>query len=245
MDDDHIPLTSISSTAHDQETAYHPAHAENAGYNKIAEQNVTAEPLELSKDSSSRNPHNWSRTRRGLLFFVVLWCTSLGDFGSTISGSFKASVAQYACPSPVKVRILSLTLRCCHRQFGTSRDTTDHVEDASQFMVGVGGVFAIVLSMWLGRLPVLFWFMVVAFCTAAGAAGSANLGAYVSARIINGFAASAAQGVSLILFFSSSKGADCGSGRALINHDPTICLRDLDWVVARKAFRRSESTGDV
>ena len=81
-------------------------------------------------------------------------------------------------------------------QFHESGSIVSHSQDASQFMVGVGGVLAVVLSVWFGRLPVLFWFMVVALATAAGAAGATSLGGFVTSRILNGLTASVAQGVS-------------------------------------------------
>ena len=79
--------------------------------------------------------------------------------------------------------------------FHESGSVVSYSQDASQFLVGVGGVLAVVLSVWFGRLPVLFWFMVVALATAAEAAGATNLGGYVTSRILNGLTASAAQGV--------------------------------------------------
>lgn len=65
-------------------------------------------------------------------------------------------------------------------------------------MVGVGGVIAVALSVWLGRLPVLFWFTIAAFATAAGAAGAADLASFGASRVFNGIFASTAQGTGLL-----------------------------------------------
>ena len=63
-------------------------------------------------------------------------------------------------------------------------------------MVGAGGVVSVMLSAYFGRLPVLFWFMVVALATAAGQAGSHGFNGFFAPRVLNGFFAGCAQGVS-------------------------------------------------
>lgn len=62
-------------------------------------------------------------------------------------------------------------------------------------MVGAGGVIAVMLSAYFGRLPVLFWFMVAAFATAAGQAGSIGFTGFFIPRVMNGFFSGVAQGV--------------------------------------------------
>ena len=91
--DDEVPLTDMRSGMADQSTAYHPEHVHRSGYSKVDQQAPSYGAEAHAKDSSSRNPHDWSLLRKGLVFLVVLWCTFLGDFGSRISGSFKASVS--------------------------------------------------------------------------------------------------------------------------------------------------------
>lgn len=63
-------------------------------------------------------------------------------------------------------------------------------------MVGAGGTIAVMLSAYFGRLPVLFWFMVAAFATAAGQAGSNGFIGFFVPRVMNGFFSGVAQGVS-------------------------------------------------
>lgn len=65
-------------------------------------------------------------------------------------------------------------------------------------MVGAGGVVAVMLSAYFGRLPVLFWFMVAAFATAAGQAGSRGFTGFFVPRVMNGFFSGVAQGVSFL-----------------------------------------------
>lgn len=68
-------------------------------------------------------------------------------------------------------------------------------------MVGAGGVVAVMFSAYFGRLPILFWFMVVALATAAGQAGSHGFNGFFVPRVLNGFFAGAAQGVRRALVF--------------------------------------------
>lgn len=63
-------------------------------------------------------------------------------------------------------------------------------------MVGAGGVIAVIFSAYFGRLPVLFWFTVIDLATAAGQAGSHGFNGFFAPRVLNGFFAGAAQGVS-------------------------------------------------
>lgn len=59
-------------------------------------------------------------------------------------------------------------------------------------MFGVGAVFAVTLSSYFGRAPILFWFVAITFATAGWAAGSGSFEAFMAARILNGFFASVA-----------------------------------------------------
>lgn len=58
------------------------------------------------------------------------------------------------------------------------------------------------LSAYFGRLPVLFWFMVASFATAAGQAGSIGFTGFFIPRVMNGFFSEVAQGVSSIYITS-------------------------------------------
>ena len=62
-------------------------------------------------------------------------------------------------------------------------------------MVGAGGVIAVIFSAYFGRLPVLFWFMVIATATSLGQAGSHGFNGFFVPRVLNGFFSGAAQGV--------------------------------------------------
>ena len=53
-------------------------------------------------------------------------------------------------------------------------------------MLGVGAVFAVTLSAYFGRAPILFWFVTAAFATAGWAAGANSFESFMAARILNG-----------------------------------------------------------
>ena len=42
-------------------------------------------------------------------------------------------------------------------------------------------------SAYFGRLPVVFWFLLIASATAAWCAGATNFESFMTARILNGF----------------------------------------------------------
>jgi MFS family permease len=63
----------------------------------------------------------------------------------------------------------------------------NHSQAGNVFMLGSGGLFAVVCSAYFGRLPVVFWFMTVAVATAAWCAGATTFESFMAARILNGF----------------------------------------------------------
>jgi hypothetical protein len=52
------------------------------------------------------------------------------------------------------------------------------------------------LSAYFGRLPVLFWFSILAFLTAAWSAAATTFQSFAAARILHGFFSTVAQAVS-------------------------------------------------
>lgn len=73
------------------------------------------------------------------------------------------------------------------------------------FSLGICGLVVVALSNYFGRLPVIFLFQSLALATCAWAAAATSLKSFITARILNGLVASAAQGGALMwikdLFF--------------------------------------------
>lgn len=82
-----------------------------------------------------------------------------------------------------------------------SEDTVNHSQVGNVFMLGAGGIFVVALSAWAGRLPVLFYFLVIAAATAAWCAAAATFESFMAARILNGFFSTVAQGGGLMFIF--------------------------------------------
>lgn len=66
------------------------------------------------------------------------------------------------------------------------------------FMLGAGGVVVVALMAYFDRLPVLFWFTVMALWSIAWCAAPASFDQFMAARILNGFFSTVAQGSGLI-----------------------------------------------
>lgn len=77
-------------------------------------------------------------------------------------------------------------------------DTVNHSQVGNVFMLGAGGVVVVALAAYFGRLPVLTWFLAVAFATAAWCAGATTFNSFMAARILNGFFSTVAQGGGLM-----------------------------------------------
>lgn len=82
------------------------------------------------------------------------------------------------------------------RIWGISEDTVNHSQAGNVFMLGPGGLATIILAAYFGRLPVLFYFVIIAFLTIAWCAAATSFDSFMTARVLNGFFSTVAQGVS-------------------------------------------------
>lgn len=80
-------------------------------------------------------------------------------------------------------------------------DHVNHSQVGNVFMLGAGGIFAVALSAWIGRLPVLFYFLILATATAAWCAAATTFESFMAARILNGFFSTVSQGGGLMFIF--------------------------------------------
>lgn len=84
------------------------------------------------------------------------------------------------------------------KEWALKPHTVSHSLAGITFMLGVGGLFTVWFSAYFGRLPVLFWFQVMASITAAWAAAAQSFNSFMAARILNGFFAVCAAGGGLM-----------------------------------------------
>ncbi len=96
----------------------------------------------------------------------------------------------------MKLAMLTMILA---RIWGISEDTVNHSQAGNVFMLGPGGLATIILAAYFGRLPVLFFFVIIAFVTIAWCAAATSFDSFMTARVLNGFFSTVAQGVSSCL----------------------------------------------
>lgn len=130
-------------------------------------------PTELIPQPSNdpNDPLNWSQSKKNVILLIVSATAFLADFGSSMG----------AVTSVVQSNLLP------HGQWDIPQTTVNHSLVGNLFMLGAGGIFVVILSIYFGRLPVLFWFLVVAICTAAWCGAAITFDSFMAARIVNGF----------------------------------------------------------
>lgn len=82
-----------------------------------------------------------------------------------------------------------------YRTWNLPETTINHALVGNLFMLGAGGIFVVALSAYFGRLPILFWFSILAFVTAAWSAAAKSFESFEAARILHGFFSTVAQAV--------------------------------------------------
>ncbi|CAD0100111.1 unnamed protein product [Aureobasidium mustum] len=148
------------------------------------------QPIKTTKDGhvvlipqpsdSPQDTLNWSKVKKHVVLLVVSFAALLPDYGSATG---------------------AVTLIPQAAEWNMSPDTVNHSQVGNVFMLGAGGVFVVALSAWAGRLPVLFYFLVLATATAAWCAAATTFESFMAARILNGFFSTVAQGGGLMFIF--------------------------------------------
>ena len=135
----------------------------------------------LPQPSSDPNdPLNWSRFEKHLILIIISMTAFLPDYGS-------ATGAVTLLPQAVV--------------WNMTPDHVNHSQVGNVFMLGAGGVIVVALSAYFGRLPVLFYFIVLATATAIWCAAAQSFESFMAARILNGFFSTVAQGGGLMFIF--------------------------------------------
>jgi MFS family permease len=111
------------------------------------------------------DPLNWSRVKKAATLLVIGWTAAMSDYSAATGGSALLAQAETWHISPNEV---------------------NHATAGMTFMLGVGGIFSVWLSAWIGRLPVLFWTALLAAATAAWSAAAQTFESYMASRILNG-----------------------------------------------------------
>ena len=126
------------------------------------------------------DPLNWSWTRKHLILIIISMTAFLPDYGSATG---------------------AVTLLPQAEVWNMTPDHVNHSQVGNVFMLGAGGVVVVALSAYFGRLPVLFYFLVLATATAIWCAAAKSFESFMAARILNGFFSTVSQGGGLMFIY--------------------------------------------
>lgn len=150
---------------------------------KIELGEVVAAKLKLSEDGtkvlwpqptdSPRDPQNWSTRRKNLQLFIITLACVVPDFDSAIGIADLFGIA---------------------KQYDTTVGVINNLtSNWSIFLLGWGGLFAVMLIRRLGRLPILFWSQLLALAFLVGCTFAPNLKTFAAMRCLTAFFATAPQ----------------------------------------------------
>ncbi|KII84675.1 hypothetical protein PLICRDRAFT_357180 [Plicaturopsis crispa FD-325 SS-3] len=116
---------------------------------------------------SADDPQNWSSRRKALQLFVITLTSIVPDF---VSGTGIASIFALA------------------KEFDTTTGVINNLtSNWSIFLIGWGGLFAIILMRRYGRLPILFWSQALALAFLIAQTLAPNLKTFAAMRCLTGF----------------------------------------------------------
>ncbi|CDO78111.1 hypothetical protein BN946_scf184611.g3 [Trametes cinnabarina] len=115
----------------------------------------------------TRDPQNWSSWQKNVQLAIVTLSAISPDFNVGIGIAGLQSIAE---------------------TYGVSTEmVTSFTTSWAVFLLGWGGIVAIVLMQRVGRLPVLFWSQLLALGFLIGCALSPNLGTFAAMRLLTSF----------------------------------------------------------
>ncbi|KAJ7735909.1 major facilitator superfamily domain-containing protein [Mycena metata] len=122
---------------------------------------------------SPDDPQNWSDRRKSLLLIIITLAAIVPDFdsGIGIAGIFKLAIQYNTTPNEIN----NLT------------------SNWSIFLLGWGGITAVMAIRRLGRLPVLFWSQLLSLGFLVGATFAPNLKTFTAMRCLTAFFGTAPQ----------------------------------------------------
>ncbi|KAL6244801.1 hypothetical protein RBB50_008329 [Rhinocladiella similis] len=148
---------------------------------------------------------NWSWRKKHLILFVLFYSTLMTDMTS-------------AWPIPLVI--------AQSEYWGISTTNAGRNISGNVFMIGAGGLAAVPLTRWLGRLPILFWAISIALILTIAASATPGWMSYLVIRCIQGFVITAPQvvGLSMIhdMFFFHEHARKIGIWAFSIIFSPVI-----------------------
>ncbi|KAK7683093.1 hypothetical protein QCA50_013766 [Cerrena zonata] len=190
QDDEKTSVAPEAQSTHSSEIDLLNYHEHNAGRlvvtpeeAKIEFGETVANRLKLTKDGKvvlwpqpaddPDDPQNWSDTKKGVQLAIITLAAIVPDFDSGIGITTIFALAQ---------------------QFNTTTGVINNLtSNWSIFLLGWGGLFAVMLMRRYGRLPVLFWSQVFAVGWLVGCTFAPNIRVFTAMRCLNGFFATCPQ----------------------------------------------------
>ncbi|KAG5728155.1 hypothetical protein E4T56_gene19324 [Termitomyces sp. T112] len=207
------------------------------GEAKIEFGEAVASRLKLSPDGtkvlwpqphdSDLDPQNWSDRRKNLLLFIVTLAAIVPDFDSGIGIAAIFALAE---------------------QYNTTPGVINNVtSNWSIFLLGWGGIAAIIFVNRYGRLPVLFWSQVLALGFLIGATFAPDLKTFTAMRCLTAFFGTAPQVTGLYIvtdlfpFHLQARKLNIWTMGFIIS--PFLSPFALGFLVARQHWRWSYGVG--
>lgn len=122
---------------------------------------------------SPYDPQNWSNRKKHLHLFIITLAAIVPDFDSGIG--------------------IAAIFRLATQFNTTTTEINDMTSNWSIFLLGWGGLFAVMLIRRYGRLPILFWSQICALGFLVGCTFAPNLKTFTAMRCLNGFFGTAPQ----------------------------------------------------
>ncbi|KAJ3552009.1 hypothetical protein NP233_g12970 [Leucocoprinus birnbaumii] len=142
-----------------------------------------ASRLKLTKDGkkvlwpqptdSPLDPQNWTEREKTIHLLILILVSIVPDFESGLGIAALFPLA---------------------RQFNTNVNVINNVtSNWSIFLIGIGGIFAVMAMRKFGRLPVLFWTQLLGLAFLIGCTFAPNLSTFAAMRCLNSFFATTPQ----------------------------------------------------
>lgn len=145
--------------------------------NAVLKKDPTGRVLIPQPSDDPRDPLNWSPWKKRSILIMLAVASFTCDYSA-------ATGASALLPQAAQWRI--------------SPNVVNHATAGNTFMLGIGGIATVWLSAYFGRLPVLFYFTIIAAATAIWSAAAGTFESYMASRILNGFFVVAAAGGGLM-----------------------------------------------
>ncbi len=145
--------------------------------NAVLKKDSTGRVLIPQPSDSPLDPLNWSPWKKRSILIML-------------------AIAAFTCDYSAATGASALLVQA--ETWHISPNTVNHATAGNTFMLGAGGLFVVWLSAYFGRLPILFYFTIVAAATAVWSAAANSFESYMASRILNGFFVVAAAGGGLM-----------------------------------------------